>query len=186
MGKIIILGWGSLIKIPGELSIKGNWIKDGPILNLEFSRVSKDGRLTLVIDEINGRPLTTLYAFSKQKKLDDAIENLRKREETILNWIGYIDTKEGISSKEINTNQVDVFDNVKKWAEGKGFDAVIWTALKTNFFEKTGKLFKIDHAIEYLRNLPKDAQKKAIDYFKNVPEQIKTELRDKVETEFNP
>ena len=49
--KIAILGWGSLIWNQNGLPVKGQWKKNGPVLPIEFSRVSRDGRLTLVIDE---------------------------------------------------------------------------------------------------------------------------------------
>jgi len=41
--KIAILGWGSLIKEPCELPIAGEWQKDGPLLWIEFSRISQRG-----------------------------------------------------------------------------------------------------------------------------------------------
>ncbi len=49
--KIGIIGWGSLIWDPRGLPIKCKWHKNGPELPIEFSRISQDGRLTLVIDK---------------------------------------------------------------------------------------------------------------------------------------
>lgn len=46
---IAILGWGSLIWCPGNLRIRGPWRHDGPVLPIEFARISADGRLTLVV-----------------------------------------------------------------------------------------------------------------------------------------
>jgi hypothetical protein len=70
--KIAILGWGSLISKPegdatiGQkpLRITGKFVPGGPSLPIEFSRISKDGRLTLVIDPIHGTPCDTFYAVS--------------------------------------------------------------------------------------------------------------------------
>ena len=63
--KIAVIGWGSLIWSKRDLEIEGDWIiGGGPVLPLEFSRVSKDGRLTLVIDHTNGVAVTTSYAIS--------------------------------------------------------------------------------------------------------------------------
>ena len=45
--KIAILGWASLVWNPQQLPHKGDWKSGGPRLPIEFSRVSKDGRLTL-------------------------------------------------------------------------------------------------------------------------------------------
>ena len=49
--KIAILGWGSLIWQPKDLKFDANigWKEKGPILPIEFARISKDGRLALVI-----------------------------------------------------------------------------------------------------------------------------------------
>ena len=52
--RIAIIAWGSLVWDPRTLQIKGDWVASGPELDIEFSRVSKDGRLTLVIDPVNG------------------------------------------------------------------------------------------------------------------------------------
>jgi hypothetical protein len=47
--KIAVIGWGSLIWCPGSLRIQTAWHNDGPSLPIEFARILKDGRLTLVI-----------------------------------------------------------------------------------------------------------------------------------------
>ena len=49
--KIAILGWGSLLWQPKDLQFDKEigWSKNGPMLPIEFARISKDGRLTLVI-----------------------------------------------------------------------------------------------------------------------------------------
>ena len=93
--KIAILGWGSLIWDKGELPVKGEWRQGGPSLPIEFSRVSSDCRLTLVIDHKNGEPVTTWFAQSNRNDLDDAICDLREREGTICKRIGYLDLISG-------------------------------------------------------------------------------------------
>jgi hypothetical protein len=55
--KIVILGWVSLIWDPRGLPREGPWQEGGPIFPIEFSRVSNDCRLTLVIDPVDGSPL---------------------------------------------------------------------------------------------------------------------------------
>jgi hypothetical protein len=62
------------------------------ICPLEFSRVSNDGRLTLVIDEIFGVPCATYSAVSACDNLKTAIENLRDRERMLsTKGVGFID-----------------------------------------------------------------------------------------------
>ena len=78
--KIGILAWGSLIWDPGTLRLAGNWIEGGPVLPIEFSRVSDNGRLTLVIDEKHGVDVPTRNALSALDDLDETITDLQKRE----------------------------------------------------------------------------------------------------------
>ena len=78
--RIAILGWGSLIWEPRELETIGGWQMGGPVLPIEFSRVSNDGRLTLVVDEKNGVDVPTRYILSSRTDMAGAIENLRVRE----------------------------------------------------------------------------------------------------------
>lgn len=76
---IAILGWGSLCWDPRDLAITGEWIFDGPMLPVEFARISGGKRITLVIK--NGfEPVNTLYVISSLQDLDEAGENLRRRE----------------------------------------------------------------------------------------------------------
>ena len=60
--KIACIGWGSLIWNSGVLKIRNKWYEDGPILPIEFSRISDDGRVTLIIDK-SGTPVRTLWAL---------------------------------------------------------------------------------------------------------------------------
>src|SRR5690348_12261181 len=92
--KIAILAWGSLIWDDGWPQFdkqRGEWLKDGPVLPLEFSRISasRDKALTLVIDPDNGSDCKVMYAISKRKNPDDAIADLRDREGTIMDHMGF-------------------------------------------------------------------------------------------------
>lgn len=89
--KIVFLGWGSLIWNPNGLPVIGDWQRGGPVLPIEFSRVSSDGRLTLVIDEANGAEVATRYVVSARDKVSNAVEDLRKREGTVEVCIGFVD-----------------------------------------------------------------------------------------------
>lgn len=101
---IAVLGWGSLIWQPGELAMQSTWEADGPLLPIEFSRVSADGRLTLVIDpktqgqgrkpvNVGGNELRTLYVVSALETLDAAVQNLKAREGSRLDMIGYVNLR---------------------------------------------------------------------------------------------
>ena len=76
-----------------ELPTKSGWIEQGPILPLEFSRKSADGRLTLVIDTKHGREVPTRYAESTRDNLEDASCGLMHREGTNRPNIGKVDLR---------------------------------------------------------------------------------------------
>ncbi|MBI5559837.1 MAG: hypothetical protein HY883_01000 [Deltaproteobacteria bacterium] len=172
--KIAIIGWGSLIWDPRELPREGTWQDDGPELKIEFSRISKDARLTLVLDVANGTPVKTKYVMSPRTSLDDAIEDLREREGKVGKCIGWVDIVKNTSSANCTHKQV------AEWCRDKGFDAAIWTDLPPNFEKETKKPFSVDNAIIYLKSLPKNVRKEALKYIRNAPECVKTSLREEV------
>lgn len=174
--KIAILGWGSLIWNPEILKFdkKYDWNKKGPILPIEFSRISRNGRLTLVISE-NGSNVQTLYAYSSENTLDGAVQNLRKREGTTIANIGsYAKVTEQFSPSNFEFKQ-----NILDWINDKEIDAVIWTNLSENWDSFT------QNRIEYLNSLENETKQLAKEYIVKTPEQIKTNLRKQIEKELN-
>lgn len=168
--KIAVLGWGSLIWDPRQLSIQAEWQTDGPVLPLEFSRVSSDGRLTLVIDPLKGTKLQTRYALSAMLTIDEAAENLRKREHTTSKYIGRFDVRRDKPADETQ-------ETIRKWAETKGIDAVTWTALRPNFEDERGKEFSVPQAITYLESRSDSEARRAWEYIARAPPEVQTELR---------
>ena len=177
MGRpIVILGWGSLIWNPQTLQLASDWQQAGPDLPIEFSRVSRDGRLTAVIDPVNGKNVKVLYAFSKKTMIEAAIEDLSTREGTIRTHIGFVDAKCGQLSSETHS----CHERIKAWGKTAGIDIVIWTALASNFMETVGVPFSTEAAIEYLGRLSEHKRMNAIQYISNAPEQISTPLRQEL------
>lgn len=183
--KIAILGWGSLIWNPGNLEIdntngKNGWLPDGPMLPIEFARISKDGRLTLVI--VPGREeVRTLFAISNFVELDHAILDLACREECPKSRIGYFVKSDGHSQSKFK-----IQNNIEPWIKQKDeIDAVIWTDLSMNFKEKINLEFTEDNAINYLRYLPNEIKIKAEQYIRRAPSIIDTSLRKIIEKDFN-
>ena len=175
--KVAIIGWGSLIWNPGSLLIKGEW-KTGPYLPVEFARISRDGRLTLVLYS-DAEDVQTMWVYSAHTELGQAIENLRQREETSIGRIGFI-------SRSQHCSQIIspmIINRIKAWAEEKAIDAVIWTDLPSNFKEKTGKDFNEDSVLGYLRSLKGEKLNKAKEYIVNAPGQIDTKVRLRIEAE---
>jgi len=175
---IAILGWGSLIWRPEKLAIdmtKG-WSTNGPVLPIEFARISSDGRLTLVIAE-KGAEIQTLYAISCYKNLDEAILDLAVREGCGKNKIGYL-KKDNTGFPENNLFLTKVID----WLRSKDdIDAVIWTNLSKNFKDKLNLELTPGNAINYLRHLSQDAQAKAEEYIRKAPAVVNTPIRSAIE-----
>lgn len=179
--KIAIIAWGSLVWDPKTIQIKGDWINKGPNLKIEFSRVSKDGRLTLVIDHQNGAEVKTYYAQSIRSNLYDAVADLRDREGTIIKRIGFYNIRDKISSKYKYSDQIDVFQIFHDWCERLGYDSAVWTALLPQFEDQTNMEFSVENAIKYLRSLPKSAKNNALEYIKKAPKAINTPVRKRIE-----
>lgn len=183
---IAVIGWGSLIwkpegnNPPGtQLKLESQWYKRGPLLPVEFARQSSGNRLTLVICE-DLPPQPTLCAKSGYLCLQDAIQNLMKREGTEKeDHIHYVDK---IGKRAVPGNGFDV-DIVQEWLDGlTDVDAAIWTGLPPRFNRKT-RVPTPDEAIDYLKGLRGADLASAETYIRKAPEIIRTSIRHAVEDE---
>lgn len=184
--KIAILGWGSLIWNPGNLEIdktqgQDGWFYDGPLVPIEFARISQDGRLTLVIVQAE-KEVQTLYAISKFEELDQAVLDLAVREGCSKNKIGsFYKLDNNFQSKSTY-----IHANIESWLNEKvEIEAVIWTDLSKNFKEKIGLDLTEVNAVNYLRYLPLEVKIKAEQYIRRTPAVIKTNMRRAIERELN-
>lgn len=168
--KIAILGWGSLIYKPGDMLIEEGWQPNGPVLKIEFSRQSADGRLTLVIDPQHGTDIKTYYVKSGRTQLEDAICDLTIREGTSTNKIG-------LCHKQDTENRDCDQPNIREWLSNSEFDAVIWTNLTSNFEKKQKVPFSVENAFHYLESLSPVCKANAHDYISKAPHQAQTRLR---------
>lgn len=176
--RIAILGWGSLNWRIGCLRLASPWQLGGPVLPIEFSRVSNDKRLTLVIDEQSGQAVPTRYALSACASLEQARLNLQTREETpFLDRIGYVDLRSGACSAFAQQQHPDACRVIEAWGRGMHLDAVVWTALGPNFQERNQGLFSISAALQHLEGLSGEARAKAFEYFAKAPLEVMTPLR---------
>ncbi|WP_457811452.1 hypothetical protein [Sinorhizobium meliloti] len=177
--RIAVLGWGSLVWNPLQLKIDGSFTPNGPDLPLEFSRLSKNGRLTLVIDEGHGQMCGTSYALSSFDVLDEARANLRDREGMDhVNGIGFVDLQRDVASERAKERHPSAVRITREWAAEHGFDAVIWTALAPNFQDRRAIEFSVEAAMSYLKALESETFALAEEYLRKAPEGIKTPLRD--------
>jgi hypothetical protein len=176
--RIAILGWGSLIYCPRSLVLERDWQPDGPWLPIEFARISRGPRLTLVI--MPGRKLIrTYWALSGLRLLEAAIRNLAAREGTDRRNIGYL---RGDGAYVGRFPQYR--GRLLRWLRSVGSEAVIWTDLESNFELKAEKPFSLSNAVEYLKDLTGKEGEEAEKYVRRAPAQTDTPLRRRLRKEF--
>ncbi len=181
--RIAIIGWGSLIWCPGNLRIGTRWRRDGPMLPIEFARISRDGRLTLVIYD-GAEPQQTYWALSAFDDLEAAKRNLKEREGANIKDIHYL-TSDDRSASAIPPV---ASPRIQAWLAGrKDVDAAVWTGLGTNWPEKRNQEeFTVDDALEYVRGLLSERDRlrdlcdRVQEYVRNTPPQIQTVVRNRL------
>jgi len=177
--KIAILGWGSLLwdHDVGFDKQHHKWLFDGPVLKLEFSRISKSRSqaLTLVIDADNGASCRVAYTLSKRINPEDAICDLTSREETKREHIGLY----FLDGSRQHSRDLGAFESISAWATSKGIDVVIWTDLESNFKKKSifGQDFSVETAISHIVALDAEGKAEAVEYIRRAPDFIDTPLR---------
>jgi hypothetical protein len=186
MVKSVVLAWGSLVWDPRDLQTAGKFTANGPLLPIEFCRVSEDGRLTLAIDETFGALCKTYSAPSSLESLDAARDDLCQREGMAdAQAIGFVETASNRQSDLAMENHPQVVATIAAWAESLGYDAAIWTALTSNFDEwgKGGEPFSVSAALQYLETLESEDPAKfaqALAYIWKAPPEVETPVREEV------
>jgi hypothetical protein len=181
---IAILGWGSLLWEGGGQFDRQHeqWQGGGPVLKIEFSRISESrlGALTLVIDDQFGAPMQVAWCLSKRQTIEDAICDLRSREGTTVENIGHVRMHaERPPLADLLTPQ----DVIAGWAKPQNLDAVIYTALKSNFQERKGQPFSVDAAVAHVRAMNPTAKARAAEYVWRAPDFVRTPLRSALQRE---
>ena len=199
--RIGILGWGSLLwdtdSEKGKVFLstlkaedpQKTWKKADSIerpnsgldLNLEFSRVSRTrkGALTLVIDTVHCKDEDRSRVFcakSRKTSVGAVVKDLAEREETPANNIGvWARRDDSIGAAGFRLKQIEA------WAHDTEFDAVVWTNLRSNYSTKVRSdrfsPFAPDTASRYLKTLPHEVQREAVEYICRAPSTVDTALR---------
>jgi hypothetical protein len=177
-----VLAWGSLIWCPGSLRIKSKWHTDGPEIPLEFARLSRDGRLTLVIHPSSPSG-SSYWAYSQFDVLDEARRNLSQREGTSLENIHF-----ATADRQTASSTAEPTQTIRSWlSRHADISSVIWTGLATNWQEKRGQAFSSEDAVKYLSELESQrdsncfAYERAREYVVNAPALIQTEVRRRMQ-----
>lgn len=174
--KTAILGWGSLMcdsRPEFDQHVTG-WQAGGPRLPLEFSRKSKSRKdaLTLVIDSVLGTECETLYTLSRRSDPQDAICDLRCREGTTMQNIGYVNVVTG----ENRPRNADTVEVIRTWAQANDIQLVTWTDLSATFSQPKSDEFCVA-ALSHLKSLDLAGIRAAVEYILKAPRQVTTALR---------
>jgi hypothetical protein len=156
-----------------SLSKDGHWRVDGPSLPVEFARQSIDGRITLVIAE-NTATIRVLWAKLDCGAVYDARRNLAKREGSPERLIGFWSRN--------SWSPRDESPVIGEWAQSKGIDGVVWTALGPKFNTRADKP-SCEQVIDYLSRLEGDDRQRAEEYVRRTPTQIRTAYRLVIESQ---
>jgi hypothetical protein len=176
---IAILAWGSLIWCPGSLRIRTLWKTDGPLLPIEFARISQDDRLTLVIQpDCEDQP--TYWAISEFRTLDQARDNLQLREKSKSTAIHHV-LQDGTWASDALP---EIVKRITEWvAQRRDVEGVVWTGLASNWKEKRDRDFSPEDAVNYLlgleaeRDRAKATYDRAREYVTNTPPGVDTVVR---------
>lgn len=175
MTAIACLGWGSLIWDQRTLRTIGPWNDDGPMIRVEFLRKSQESQcITLVLDEA-APPVRSLWTIMETTELDDAIENLREREDIPIEY-----KSQNIGRWRVGEpSPANIFD-LPQWAATHNIDAVVWTALRHKFHKNKARP-TVDDIAGYLAGLSSPTREKAEQYVRRAPPQIDTPYRRVIE-----
>jgi NADH dehydrogenase FAD-containing subunit len=178
--KIGIIGWGSLIWDQRELKTKGDWLKNGPVIPIEFCRLSTDGRITLVINQ-DFKLVPTLIIESFYETLEEAIYDLALREQTNdENNIGHYNySTESFHSRDRNVFVKEILQQYKT-----DFDALIWSDFGVRFKDKGLGALSVKNIIKHIESLDQNMKEKAIEYIIKTPIQVQTTFRPFLEAHF--
>jgi hypothetical protein len=169
------VGFGSLIWKPGSgsrvLILSSKWHRDGPLLRVEYSRVSSDRRLTLVIVP-DAQPQRTLWAYSGCDTAGEARDNLRAREGK-----GVLTEEIGLWTAGSDHGIDEDAMAISRWAGEKGLEAVVWSRLPPKDRDGGRTVMSAEQALEYLSCLRGEDRRLAEEYVRKTPAQINTEVR---------
>ena len=182
--RIGCLGWGSLLWDPRSLPMAGAFRNDGPALPIEFSRVAKDGRVTLIIDP-GAVPIPTSWVALDVPDLEAAVEALGRRERIGPDrWPAWIGGQTGAHPAEHRGDATpETRATIRTWLAQAEVDALVWTALPSRcpdgrFAKPSGR-----ELVEHLRGLEGEARARAEEYIRRAPEAVRTARRATFESE---
>jgi len=172
---IACLGWGSLVWDPRELPIQQRWFDDGPFIHVEFTRLSQDGRITLVLAHTEN-PVRSLWAVMDATDLASAKMDLRKRE-----GIPEKNEERHIGAWSTGQPPPALIPGLAEWAVAHGVTHVVWTNLPPKFNGTDESTPSAEEVVQYLSTLTGAKREVAERYVRFAPRQIDTAYRRRIE-----
>lgn len=178
MTTIACLAWGSLVWDTRDLPIASEWFPDGPMVQVDFLRQSKNGRMTLVLN--NGAwTVPSLWAVMASTDREQARCYLGNREE-----VQRASLNSSIGAWSCGEPSPQNVSELGLWAKQRGVDHVVWTALPAKFGSEV-RTPSDEEVISYLRGLDGERREKAECYIRRAPRQVDTRLRRLIAAELN-
>lgn len=160
----------------------GDFRSNGPILPIEFSRVSKDGRVTLVIDP-TAAEIQTHWIPLRASTYMEAVSELGIREKIEpamwLRWVG-LETRAGDTFRQGESDS-RVRRSIETWLERQTLDGVVWTALPFRGPNGEAERPSCDRLLDHLNSLEGEARRRAEEYIRRAPESVRTSNRNRFE-----
>lgn len=153
---------------------------------IEFARISRDERLTLVIHPGSLSQRTYWALMNEYDDPEAARKNLQDREGCFAKDIHSL----AANGEEHGRIDQRVAEKFRKWLQTHpSLEAAIWTGLTTNWPDKRcGKQFTRKDAVAYLteleaeRDQAKATYDRAREYVRNAPKHIQTPVRKIMQT----
>lgn len=183
IGRIAIIGWGSLIWDLDTLAphVELPWLmRTGPPLTMEFTRVSAKRKMGLAVclDPQHGVPCPTHVIPSARGAIEAARADLAARERAPLHGIGALCLGTGVAD-----GAPGIVGAVRDWCLDQGWQGAVWTDVGSNYSDHHGQAFDVDHAVGYLRGLTGESLDEAVRYIENAPPETDTPLRRRLASE---
>jgi hypothetical protein len=162
----------------------GDFQYEGPALPVEFSRVSLDGRVTLVLDPLVP-PVQTYWVELACSELETAIGALGERErippEMRARHVGALARAESPQQARGDTDG-RIVTEIASWLASQPLDAVLWTALPSRGPAGEGGRPGFETLLAHLESLEGPARDRAEQYIRRTPRPIRTPRRERFES----
>ena len=174
---IAVIGFGSLIWDLEILTplVRGPWQMDkGPLLPLEFTRISPKRKLALAlcIDLMDGKDCMTSVIHSTRTTVAEARRDLARRERAPEGFIGAICLNTGLMGGRPRTAGI-----VGQWCQQAGYSGAVWTDILPNFIAQQNVDWTVRDGIDYLKTLDEEGLAEAVQYIELAPRAVDTPLR---------